>query len=499
MTLKSSPASSATLEHDLAAARETPSSPHPNSAPHTTFTLYKWRYLIALSIFLVNAANSAVWAAYASVTPTSAKYYSTTSERINFLSLVFQIVFIPIAFPAAYFLDTYGLRPALLLGSLGTVVCALVKYLGSIMGPETGRYSIVLVGQVVGAIAQPFIIDGTVVHDNELIGNELLTYLLPAPTKAAALWFGERERLTANTIMSLGQPIGTALALGLSPAIVSGQPSGIPTLNLVLLIVSVVFGLSALFVYNKPETAPSKSAELSKDMRFWDGVKSLVRNTNYIVLFFAFGFLIGCFNTYITLLSDYIVPFGYTEDHAGTIGITTIGVGLASAAAIGLILDRTKSHRFVLKLFTLLTAIGTVSFFFGATSRNTHIALYIGSALIGLGGFPTMPVSLELGVECTYPVPEGTSSGLLWMNAQIWGVILLVASNALRDSGDGNLRRALWLLVGVIFVPVVLAMFYSSENKRIVLEHSEGGMSGAGGLEGEDDVELYEVTRGEMA
>jgi hypothetical protein len=157
--------------------------------------------------------------------------------------------------------------------------------------------------------------------------------VITAPTKAAALWFGERERLTANTLMSLGQPIGTAIVFGLSPAIVNSEPSNIIWLNLSLLVLSVVFGIPSIWIRNKPKTPPSKSAAVSEEMTgsqellnmkgakkmkvggatFLEGVKSLLRNRNYLVLWVVFGFLIGCFNTYVTLISDYITPFGYSE------------------------------------------------------------------------------------------------------------------------------------------------------------------------------------------
>ena len=35
--------------------------------------------------------------------------------------------------------------------------------------------------------------------------------------------------------------------------------------------------------------------------------------------------------------------------------------------------------------------------------------------LFGFFAFALMPVCLEVGVECTYPVAEATSAGLQWM------------------------------------------------------------------------------------
>lgn len=45
-----------------------------------------------------------------------------------------------------------------------------------------------------------------------------------------------------------------------------------------------------------------------------------------------------------------------------------------------------------------------------------HPVLVISSfGLFGFFAFALMPVCLEVGVECTYPVAEATSAGLQWM------------------------------------------------------------------------------------
>ena len=37
------------------------------------------------------------------------------------------------------------------------------------------------------------------------------------------------------------------------------------------------------------------------------------------------------------------------------------------------------------------------------------------SQLSGMAAFAILPVALELSVECTYPVNEGTCAGFLWV------------------------------------------------------------------------------------
>ena len=41
------------------------------------------------------------------------------------------------------------------------------------------------------------------------------------------------------------------------------------------------------------------------------------------------------------------------------------------------------------------------------------IGMAVGAVGFGFFGFAMFPIALELGVECTYPVAEGTSAGTL--------------------------------------------------------------------------------------
>nr|XP_006819539.1 PREDICTED: major facilitator superfamily domain-containing protein 7-a-like [Saccoglossus kowalevskii] len=50
---------------------------------------------------------------------------------------------------------------------------------------------------------------------------------------------------------------------------------------------------------------------------------------------------------------------------------------------------------------------------------------------MGFFAFSLIPVCFELGVECTYPVSEGTSAGFIYISGQIQGIILVIVMQAL--------------------------------------------------------------------
>lgn len=63
---------------------------------------------------------------------------------------------------------------------------AVLRFLGTLPGESFKiQYPIVMLGQTLGALAQPLIVF--------------------APTKLAALWFPDHQRATANMIASMGE------------------------------------------------------------------------------------------------------------------------------------------------------------------------------------------------------------------------------------------------------------------------------------------------------
>lgn len=72
----------------------------------------------------------------------------------------------------------------IILGSWLNMVGALVRVCGTLSGLSYSvLYPVVMLGQTLGALAQPLIVF--------------------TPTKQAALWFPENQRTTANTIATM--------------------------------------------------------------------------------------------------------------------------------------------------------------------------------------------------------------------------------------------------------------------------------------------------------
>ena len=90
-------------------------------------------------------------------------------------------------------------------------------------------YGIVMAGQSLSAVAQPFLLSGS--------------------TKLAASWFHPTQRSIANAVGSIANPVGIALASVLSPVIVpSDSPGDISTAFYVYAVLSVVVAIAAFAI-----------------------------------------------------------------------------------------------------------------------------------------------------------------------------------------------------------------------------------------------------------
>lgn len=149
-----------------------------------------------------------IWLTFAPVADQSAQYLKVSLDAINWLSLVYMVVAIPLSFGTTWMLDTLGLRitvsgilflsldradvcdvsvflpPQLILGSWLNMLGAMLRLVGQPHAvSDDMRFLVVMLGQTLCALAQPLIIF--------------------TPTKVAALWFPDHQRATANMIASM--------------------------------------------------------------------------------------------------------------------------------------------------------------------------------------------------------------------------------------------------------------------------------------------------------
>ncbi len=351
--------------------------------------------------------------------------------------------YIPIVFPAAYALDVKGVRFGLCIGALLTTAGAWVRYVG------TDNYVILLAGQTLSAIAQPFILN--------------------AQPMVSARWFPNHQRALATTVASVANPVGVAIGYLIPPIFVSADSDEMALmLKIEAIVVSALCGMLILFFVEAPPTPPSASAEQrALEGDFCTSAQTLARDPNWRLVFAQMMVSNGSFNTLATLVAQLVAPYGYTDDFAGLLGASVVFAGLVGAGIASAIVEQTQCYRHVL-IFCFLGGAASLSAFVLNLRSDNEVPLVATMSLFGFFLTPTLPVSFELSCEVTYPMGEALPSGLLMSAGQMSGIALIFGFNSLLE--QDLVELVCWLVVGCMLLGGAIMLPFDGKLKRLALD-----------------------------
>ncbi|KAG8454940.1 hypothetical protein GDO86_001238 [Hymenochirus boettgeri] len=360
---------------------------------------YRRRWFVLGVVSLLSCSNAMIWITFAPVADMTANFFICSLDVVNYLSLVYLIVSIPVGFGATWLIDTLGLKISIILSSYMNMIGGILRCASaaSIINSSFSGIYYVFAGQILCAAAQPLV--------------------LFLPAKLAAVWFPENQRATANMIASLSNPLGILLGNILSPIIVSREEY-IPCLLGIYAVPAVVACILATagVCEKAPPIPPSTSAINSSSEPFFSGLKQLMSNKAYVVLMLCFGAGLGIFTAFSSFLEQILCFKGYSNFFSGVCGALFIFFGFIGALICGLYVDRTKKFTEVVKTCLALTALTSIAFALVINFRGQKVLVAIVCAVFGLFGFAVYPIAMELAVECSYPIGEGASTGLAFIS-----------------------------------------------------------------------------------
>ncbi|CAG8575936.1 7231_t:CDS:2 [Paraglomus occultum] len=421
------------------------------SSPNPVYELYPHRWYGLTLLFFLNLTNNLYWLTFAPVTEISANYLAVSDTAVTLLGTIFLIVFVIMSPCAGFMLDRWGLRKSLLFGAFLSALGGWIRYSGCLVNAVKGRYAIIIIGQIVCAVSN--------------------CIFLTAPTNFAMTWFSDGGRTTANMVGSVANPLGGAVAQILIPSVVT-EESRLPLALILTASIATVTAIPVLFLRDKPPSYPSFSASQPPE-KFGSGFKKLLTNWNFLVIWIAFTTIVGFFSAFLILMNDILSPYGYDETKSGIIGAVTILSGLVGAGISGPLIDKTKAYKTLIKSVTPVVGVGFFLLPF-VVRENAYAEIAIVCSLIGFLSFSLLPVALEIGVECTFPVSANTSAAILWLGGQGGGVIFTIVMDQLRLPDDANrprdMKRSLYFQGIVALVLSFTVLFYNSKNLRLEAE-----------------------------
>ncbi|MBP1694218.1 MAG: transporter, family, protein 7 [Chloroflexi bacterium] len=386
------------------------------------YKVYNYRWVVLAVFMFVNVTIQMLWISFGSITLPASQFYGVGDLQIGLLSMVFMIVFIPLSLPVAWMIDTWGFYRSV---SAGAIIMAVFGIARGLVGDN---YTLVLLTTIGIAISQPFFLNSW--------------------TKVAARWFPILERATATGLAAVGNFIGTGIGLALTPLLIErwSIPGALLSYGIVAAISSVLF---ISLAREKPLTPPCPP-EMEARALMLDGLRTLLRSAPFWVLMAVFLVANGIFNGLSTWIESIVRPRGFSPDQAGAIGGLLLLGGILGAIVLPTLSDKSRRR----KPYLLLGVLGCLPWLLGLTFATQYWMLMVSALLFGFMLIGIAPIGYQYAAELTFPVPEGTSNGMLSMAGQI-SVVFIFGMEALR-APNGSFTLSLLLLAGLMLVNAVL-------------------------------------------
>ena len=422
--------------------------------------VYPYRWVILLVFMLINMVVQIQWLAHAAVARPAAVFYEGQFDpasffNIDFLAMVYMVVFVVMSFPASYVIDTYGIKVGISIGAVLVGLCGLCK------GLFADDFAAVVAAQVGLAVAQPFILN--------------------AVTAVSVRWFPLRERGMAAGLSALAQYVGIVVAMIATPFMVGSDPAeagyGTGFEQMLSTYGWLTFGvalLTLLFLRERPPTPPS--VDTQDKQSFWKGIGHILKQRDMLIMLYLFLVGLGIFNA-VSSMTDSIAAHAGVEDSDGLIGGLMLIGGIVGASILPVLSDKFRKRR----IFLVICVTGMVPGIFGLTFAGNLSAdpttIYtislISSFVLGFFIMSAGPLGFQYAAEVSHPAPESTSQGMLLWVGQITGMIF-VASMSIENNRYLPALMTAFAALSLISAGVVLLL---RESPMIITERDRLAMS----------------------
>jgi len=146
-------------------------------------------------------------------------------------------------------------------------------------------------------------------------------------------------------------------------------------------------------------------------------------------------------------------PRGFSIDQAGIVGGLMVLGGIVGAIVIPPLSDRMRRR----VPFLILALVGAIPGLIGVTLASSYPLLLASAFVLGAFLLSSGPLGFQYAAEITYPVPEGTSNGLLLLAGQVSGIAFIIGMDALKSPATGSMTTSLLILIALMVVCLILA------------------------------------------
>jgi cyanate permease len=220
-----------------------------------------------------------------------------------------------------------------------------------------------------------------------------------------------------------------------------------------LLVYGIATAVAAVVFLVVAREHPPTPAGKDERVLMLDGLKSMLRQRDFLFLMAIFFVGLGLFNSVSTWVEDIIRPRGFSITQAGALGGLMLVGGIVGAVIVPLFSDKSRRR----KPFVLLALAGLLPGLLGITFATGYGLLLLSGFVFGFFLLSAGPIGFQYGAEMTHPAPEGTSNSLLIVAGQVSGIAFIFGMDALKSPATRSMTVPLLAQAVLIVVAFALA------------------------------------------
>jgi MFS family permease len=391
--------------------------------------VYGYRWVVLLAYMFISLMMQVFWICYAPITKVAAETLGVSDMQIGLLAMLFMYIYIPLALPASWAIDTWGFKKSVSLGAIMMAVFGLLR------GVFTDDYSLTLIMTIGLAVAQPL--------------------FLNSGTKLAANWFRLEERATVIGVGGIATLLGIVIGQIATPVMLEAWG-----LRSAMMIYGVLAAVSALLFVIFAKDHPPTPAGHEERVLMLDGLKHIFGMRDVYLLAFVVFVVNAIFNGISTWVEVIVRPKGLDISEAGLIGGLLMVGGILGFLIFSSTSDRLRKRRPVVMAGALLS----IPFLVLLAYVSGFAMLAIVSFFLGLCVMGIVPVALQYATEICYPAPEGTSQGVFTLAGQI--SVVAVTAMGWSNEVHGSFTPSL-LIFAICMAAAAVCVAIMKESKLI--------------------------------
>jgi len=389
------------------------------------------RYRVLAIYIVLQAVMQLEWLRFAPITDQVVTDYAVTPSQVGTLSLVFALLFMPLALPTGALIDRISIRASLRIITVSMVLSALLR----VLAPS---YVFLLAGQIVFAMVQP------------------LTMSLVA--RLAVVWFSKNEHIKVTELSSMAIFVGVGIAFVLVPM------SAGHSVHLSLFIdLAVLIGVALLtFVCVPNDPAHIVVTPTGSSTRvWWTQAIKMLRTAPFVAILIIIFLANGYFAAISTWLEPILSRHHVSPQTTGIVALLMLVGGVVGMVISPALVRRGVTLRGILIAATLTAAATTFVLF----ASSSIIVLCIAGTALGMMLLSPLPLLIQVIAETAGDIHAGTAVSIFWLAGNAGAVVIIQALSTVANSGRWELGcEILIATLAIQLIAVMLGLRYRQES-----------------------------------